>query len=100
MLPLMQRKKTADKALLHSLNSTATGIDLLVELVKKIRPRRAHNTRDAEQRFRAVLLHLEADKPLLFALRRALISRFLKSQLTQALTESGIISSRSFIQEL
>jgi len=96
----MQRKKTADKALLHSLSATTRGIDLLVELVKKIRPRRSHSTREAEQRFNAVLLQLQEDKSLLFALRRALLSRFLNSQLTPALTESGIISSRGFIQEL
>lgn len=96
----MQRKKTAGQTLLHSLNGTTRGIDLLVELVKKIRPRRAYNIKEAEQRFNEVLLLLQEDKSLLFALRRALLSRFLNSQLTQALTESGIISSRGFIQEL
>ncbi|MBS1563232.1 MAG: hypothetical protein JST39_02535, partial [Bacteroidetes bacterium] len=85
--------------MLESLNDTG-GIDLLVELVKRIRPRRAGNTKEAEQRCKAVLLALEQSKTLLFALRRALLSRFMNSQLTQALTESGIISSRSFIQEL
>jgi site-specific recombinase len=82
------------------LSSTSRGIDLLVELVKKIRPRRAHNVKEAEQRFNAVLLQLQEDKSLLFALRRALLSRFLNSYLNQALTESGIISSRGFVQEL
>jgi site-specific recombinase len=43
---------------------------------------------------------LQEDKSLLFALRRVLLSRFLNSNLNQALTESGIVSSRGFVQEL
>ncbi len=99
----MQRKKTATgngKGLLQSLSSTARGTDLLVELVKKIRPRRSHHIKEAELRFNAVLQQLQEDKSLLFALRRALLSRFLNSHLNQALTESGIVSSRGFVQEL
>ncbi|HSC36969.1 MAG TPA: hypothetical protein VLD19_03820, partial [Chitinophagaceae bacterium] len=103
MLRLLQRKKrtaTGGDALLQSLNAAPRGIDLLVELVKRIRPRRAWHFKEAEQRFNEILLLLEQDKSLLFALRRALLTRFLNSQLNQALTESGIISSRGFVQEL
>jgi site-specific recombinase len=106
MFKLLQRKKAAQpieadgKAIVLSLNSTNRGLDFLVELVKKIRPRRHKNIEEAELRFKALLFQLQQEKSLLFALRKSLLSQFLKSNLNTALTESGIVSSRGFVQEL
>lgn len=90
----------AGKAIVLSLNGTHRGGDYLVELVKKIRPARPHKIEEAELRFKGLLFQLQQDKSLLFALRKSLLLQFTNSQLSTALTESGIISSRGFVQEL
>ncbi len=106
MFKLLQRKKTVapsedtGKAVVLSLNSTNRGLDYLVELVKKIRPARHKNTEEAELRFKSLMFHLQQDRSALFALRKSLLSQFINSNLGPALTESGIISSRGFVQEL
>jgi site-specific recombinase len=106
MFKLLQRKKAAlpaeaeGKAIVLSLNSTHRGLDYLVELVKKIRPNSHNNIEEAELRFKALLFQLQQDRSLLFSLRRSLLSQFLNSNLNTALTESGIVSSRGFVQEL
>lgn len=106
MFRLLQKKKTVlpvedkGKAIVLSLNSSNRGLDYLVELVKKIRPSRHRNIEEAELRFKGLLFQLQQDKSLLFALRKSLLSQFTNSNLNTALTESGIISSRGFVQEL
>jgi len=101
-----QRKKAVippedkGKAIVLSLTSTNRALDYLVELVKKIRPSRHKNIEEAELRFKGMLFQLQQDKSLLFALRKSLLSQFMNSNLNTALTESGIISSRGFVQEL
>ena len=106
MFRLLQRKKTAPgnegdgKAIVLSLNSANRGLDYLVELVKKIRPKSHKNIEEAELRFKALLFQLQQERSLLFALRKSLLSQFLNSNLNTALTESGIVSSRGFVQEL
>ena len=106
MFKLLQRKKTVPpvedkgKAIVLSLNSTNRGLDYLVELVKKIRPGKYKNLEEAELRFKGLLFQLQQDRSLLFALRKSLLGQFMNSNLSTALTESGIISSRGFVQEL
>jgi site-specific recombinase len=106
MLKLLQRKKKASaesgegKAIVLSLNGTNRGLELLVEIVKKIRPGNSKDIEDTELRFRALLFQLQEDRSLLFALRKSLLTQFLNTDLSSALTESGIISSRGFVQEL
>jgi site-specific recombinase len=106
MFKLLQRKKAIapaedkGKAIVLSLSSNNRGLDYLVELVKKIRPRRHKNIEEAELRFKGLLFQLQQDKSLLFALRKSLLTQFVNSNLNRTLTESGIISSRGFVQEL
>jgi site-specific recombinase len=106
MFRRLQRKKTAalpkddGKAIVLSMDTSNRGLDFLVELVKKIRPRSPHYIKEAELRFKALLFQLQDDKSLLFGLRKSLLSQFLNSNLNAALTESGIVSSRGFVQEL
>ncbi len=88
------------KAVVLSLNEGYRGLDLLVELIRKIRPANPRNFQDAETRMKALLYQLNEDRAALFSVRRALLSQFIKSNIVPALTQSGIVSSRSFIQEL
>ena len=102
---LLPKKKVEDqpaqgKAIVLSINSTNRGLDFLVELFRKVRPADANNKEEAELKFQAFLFQLQEDKSLLFSLRRALLSQFANSNLSTALTESGLLSSRGFIQEL
>jgi site-specific recombinase len=106
MFRRLQRKRTATgipsdgKAIVLSLHTSDRGLDFLVELVKKIRPRGPHQHKEAALRFKALLFQLQDDKSLLFALRKSFLSQFVNSNLNAALTESGIVSSRGFVQEL
>jgi site-specific recombinase len=88
------------KAVVLSLDQGYRGLDLLVDLIRKIRPDHYRNIEQAETKMKALLFQLHEDRSALFSVRRALLSQFLKSNLVPALTQSGIVSSRSFIQEL
>lgn len=76
------------------------GMDYLVELVKQIRPSRPQRIEEAEQKFRSLLYQLQQDPSSLISLRAAIRSQFVKSEVLPALIESGLISSRGFVQEL
>lgn len=102
---LLPKKKAIEvpeqgKAIVLSINSTNRGLDFLVELFRKIRPADVDNTEQAELKFKAFLFQLQEDRSLLFSLRRSLLSQFTNSDLHTALSESGLLSSRGFIQEL
>jgi len=103
---ITNKKKESDKnttelkAIVLSINSTNRGLDFLVELFQQIRPGDVKNTVESEIKFKAFLFQLQDDRSLLFSLRRSLLSQFVNSDITTALTESGLISSRGFIQEL
>lgn len=106
MLRKLTRKKQAsidssrERGIVLSLQSGNRSVDYLVELVRKIRPSSSRNIEEAEKNFQALLFRLQEDKSLLFSLRRSLLSQFLRTSLIPALTESGLISSRGFVQEL
>jgi site-specific recombinase len=82
------------------IDSIYRGLDYLVELVKQIRPARTGNYKQAELKFKALFYQLQNDKKALFSLRKAMLSQFLNSNFVPALTESGMVSSRGFLQEL
>jgi len=82
------------------IDSIYRGLDYLVELVKQIRPAKYSNYKEAELKFKALFYQLQNDKKALFSLRKALLSQFLNSNFVPALTESGLVSSRGFLQEL
>ncbi|MBS4064961.1 MAG: hypothetical protein KGZ74_10400 [Chitinophagaceae bacterium] len=88
------------KAIVLSIKSSNRGLDFLVELFQQIRPSSSKNIEEAETKFKALLYQLQEDRSLLFALRRSLLNQFINSDITHALTESGLLSSRGFIQEL
>ncbi|TAH00877.1 MAG: hypothetical protein EAZ17_05895, partial [Sphingobacteriales bacterium] len=86
-------------AIVLSIDSSR-GLEFLIELVKKIRPQRAWDKEQAELQFSALLYSLQQDRSLLFSLRRALLNQFMNTDIVPALTESGMVSSRGFVQEL
>lgn len=75
------------------------GIDYLVEMIKKIRPADPGDSEQATLKFKALLYQLTQDKSSLFSLRKALLSQFVNTKIVNALSESGILSSRGFVQE-
>ncbi len=88
------------QAIVLQIDSGSRGLEFLIELVRRIRPDKPSDTAQAELRFKALLYSLGQDRSLLFSLRRALLSQFLNTQIVTALTESGLTSSRGFVQEL
>lgn len=75
-------------------------LQYLIDLVQQIRPNSPRNVREAEDKFKRVLRQLETEPVSLSALQQALLSQLTNTEILQALIESGIISSRGFVQEL
>jgi len=102
----LPKKKAQDsvpqkgKAVVLSIKSSNRGLEFLVELFQQIRPSNPKDIKGAEIKFKALLFQLQEDRSLMFSLRRSLLNQFIKSNITHALTESGLLSSRGFIQEL
>jgi site-specific recombinase len=92
--------ETNKQALVLPLVSTSRSLDFLIDLIREIRPSRARKTDEAELKFKALLYKLSNDKSSLFSLRKALLGQFLKTNIVNALTEGGIVSSRGFVQEM
>ena len=106
MLRLTKRKKEGteppvkQQAVVLPLHTGNRSLEYLVELIDKIRPDNARNIEEAELKFKAVLYQVGQERTSLFSLRKALLSQFVKTNIVTALTESGIVSSRGFVQEL
>ncbi len=88
------------QAIVLPLHSPNRSLEFLTELIGKIRPEKPNDFTQAELKFKALLYQVGQDKSSLFSLRKALLTQFLKTNIIQALTESGIVSSRGFVQEL
>lgn len=93
-------KKKKAEAIVLPLYTGTSGLQYVIDLVKNIRPKNYRNTKEAEKKFRDVLLKLRTESVALFALRKALLSQFQNTDLIPTLTESGITGSRGFVQEL
>lgn len=87
-------------AVVLSIDISKRGLPFLIEFVNKIRPGSHNNIQLAELNFRAMLYTLQQDRSMLFTLRRSLLSLLLRANIVPTLTESGLSSSRGFIQEL
>ena len=92
--------KAKQQAIVLPFHSPHRGIGFLVALMDSIRPKKKKDIAQANLLFKALLYQLTQDRSLLFSLRKALLSQFLKTNIVSALTESGIISSKGFLQEL
>ena len=93
-------KVTKQQAIVLPLHSANRSLDFLVELIDTIRPDTVKGVNQATLRFKALLYQMSQDRSSLFSLRKALLTQFLKTNIVNALTESGIVSSRGFVQEL
>ena len=93
-------KVEKQQAIVLPLHSANRSLDFLVELIATIRPDSPKDIDQAILRFKALLYQMSQDKSSLFSLRKALLTQFLKTNIVNALTESGIVSSRGFVQEL
>ncbi|WP_207493168.1 site-specific recombinase [Aridibaculum aurantiacum] len=82
------------------IDSIFRGLDYLVEFIKRIRPAHPRDFEQAELKFKAMFYQLQQDKVLLFSLRKALLTQFHNATIVPALTESGMVKSRGFIQEI
>ncbi len=106
MLKLLKRRKADtpasqnEQAIVLPLHAPNRSIEFLSELIGKIRPDNPNDIQQAELKFQALLFQISQDRSSLFSLRKALLSQFLKTNIVQALTESGIVSGRGFVQEL
>jgi len=106
MLRNIRKKKQAEtapgrqQALVLPLHAPNRSLEFLTELIQKIRPSRPDDIAQAELKFQALLYQVSQDRSALFSLRKALLSLFLRASIVPALTESGIVSSRGFVQEL
>ena len=106
MLRLSKKNKggppTVEKqqAIILPLHSANRSLDFLVELIDTIRPDNAKDIEQATLRFKVLLYQMGQDRSSLFSLRKSLLTQFLKTNIVNALTESGIVSSRGFVQEL
>lgn len=87
-------------ALVFPIDSSSRSLELLVQLVKKIRPSSPKKVEEVELKFKALLFQLHQDRSMLFSIRRSLLTQFSQSNIIPALIESGIIHSRGFVQEL
>lgn len=106
MLRLNKRKKESidmpvkQQAVVLPLHTGNRSLEYLIELINKIRPENPRNITEAELKFKAVMYQVGQERTSLFSLRKALLSQFVNSNILTALTESGIVSSRGFVQEL
>lgn len=80
-----------------SISDSAAGLDFLVGLFGAIRP--ASGRRDAEVNLKRVTLALKQSPILLRNLQHAVLSQLVRTDLSSALTESGIPLARGFWQE-
>lgn len=76
-----------------------TGLDLLVDFFKMIRPRRAADIRRAEASLYEAAAMLDEHPALSKNIHTAILSQLINTDLVPALTESGSLLSKGFSQE-
>lgn len=93
-------EKPEGQAIVLPIYMADRGLEFLIDLVKQIRPSSPQKKEEAELKFRSLLYQLQHDRSAIVSLRSAIRSQFMKSNLLPALSESGLISTRGFVQEL
>lgn len=74
-------------------------LDFLVHLFKQVRPRRMEPASRAEQNMQRVTAQLHANPLLLGNVKVAVITQLAHTNIVKALTDSGMLLSRGFVQE-
>ncbi len=93
-------KKSGDGAIVLPLATSLRGIDLLVQLFDSVRPAHYRDKEQATLRFQAMLFELGNNTGLNVAVRKSLLRLLAGTSILEALTESGMLSGRGFVQEL
>ena len=88
----------ASRSTVLSIGDNAGGLDFLVGFFSVVRPRSGR--RNAAENLRAVTTTLQQNDIVLNNLRHAILSQLVRTDLSSALTESGIPLARGFWQEL
>jgi len=106
MLKLRKRIKKPDlieemdgKRQLLPVADRQKGLDFLVTFFSRIRPGKRKNTHNSANNLNREFSYLHEDSLLLQNLQHALLSQLINTDLTSALTESGIPLARGFWQE-
>jgi site-specific recombinase len=81
-------------------HSRSQGLEFLVALFSEIRPGPGKLKKDAEKNLQRVTREIKQHKLVLANMQHALLSQLMNSNLTNAITESGIPLARGFWQEL
>lgn len=92
-------KKSGDGALVLPLATSLRGIDLLVQLFDSVRPAHYRDKDQATLRFQSLLFELGNNTGLKIAVRKSLLRLLAGTSILEALTESGMLSGRGFVQE-
>jgi len=90
---------TRRSSVLH-INEKEQGLDFLVSFFSAIRPSSEKNRGNATQNLEAVIREMHEHPVLLTNLQHALLSQLINTDLSAALTESGIPLAKGFWQEL
>ncbi len=105
MLPSKTKKK--QEAIVNALlqvkfteHADDNGLRLVANLVRAIRPNVALRVQFAEDQIRFLMECLKSDEDVLLKTRRLLSSLFIHSDISEVMTESGLISEIGFFSEL
>ncbi|MEX6687990.1 hypothetical protein QTN47_10820 [Danxiaibacter flavus] len=77
-----------------------TGLNFLVDFFKQIRPKSTQFATAAETRMQTAIQQLHEHPSVLRNLQAAMLSQLINTNLIPALTESGVLKARGFVQEL
>jgi site-specific recombinase len=97
---VLPERPVKQQAIVLPLHTPNRSLEFLIELIGKVRPSNPKDIAQAEVNFKLLLYQLSSDRSTLFSLRKALLTQFLHTNIVFALSESGIVSSRGFVQEL
>jgi len=104
---MLQQKKNQDNLIQQSINGTLRlhlhdkeqAIHFLIDFFQQVRPSGRKGYSDAAANLQRMILLLEEHAALLYNFRIAIFSQLIGTNLMPALTESGLMQSRGFIQE-
>lgn len=99
---VQKENEVRESAELINVNNKDYSHDLeeLIELVKQIRPAKKAHRKQASENFGKLQETMQKDPEYLHSLQKALLHVFVNTNIISTLTESGILSSRGFLQEL
>ncbi|HEY4205681.1 MAG TPA: hypothetical protein VGM31_02670 [Puia sp.] len=92
-------KAVSGRITLMPITDSQQGLDFLVSIFSSVRPSSSPDRRPATENIRSVVAALHQSPMLLGNLQHAILSQLIRTDLSPALTESGIPLARGFWQE-